>query len=475
MSNTTQQYEAVIGLEVHAQLSTQTKLFCGDTTLFGQEPNTQVSAISLGHPGTLPKTNEAAVRYAIMMGLACGCSITKDNYFARKNYFYPDLPKGYQISQHTTPICTGGTVQITTSVGQRSIQLNRIHLEEDAGKSIHDIDPDNTLIDLNRAGTPLIEIVTEPDLHTSEEAYEYVTAIRKLVRWLNICDGNMEEGSLRCDANISVRPAGSTTLGTKVEVKNLNSIRNLKKAIDVEIARLTALVQAGEPVIQQTRSFDADTDTTFAIRDKEDANDYRYFPDPDLAPFQLTDTLLNDIKAAMPVLPNDLLQQLQTNYGLSAYDAAQVSEEKTDADYFLAVAERTKAYKAIANWMMGPLKQLPNQQALTPERLAALIELVESGKVNFSIAAQKLLPLLLQTDGHPEALAQAHQLIQVQDNQQLDQWVNLVLEKMPDKVIEYKKGKKGLIGLFVGEVKKLSKGQADPKIVTQLLEEKLSQ
>lgn len=474
MSDTTQQYEAVIGLEVHAQLSTQTKLFCGDTTLFGQEPNTQVSAISLGHPGTLPKTNEAAVRYAIMMGFACGCTITRDNYFARKNYFYPDLPKGYQISQHTTPICTGGTVQITTSLGQRSIQLNRIHLEEDAGKSIHDIDSDNTLIDLNRAGTPLIEIVTEPDLHTSEEAYEYVTAIRKLVRWLNICDGNMEEGSLRCDANISVRPVGSTTLGTKVEVKNLNSIRNLKKAIDVEIARLTALVQAGEPVIQQTRSFDADTDTTFAIRDKEDANDYRYFPDPDLAPFQLTDVMLSEIKTQMPVLPNDLLQTLQTDYGLSAYDAAQVSEEKADADYFLAVAAHTKGYKAIANWMMGPLKQLPDQQVLTPERLAALIELVESGKVNFSIAAQKLLPLLLQTDGHPEALAQAHQLIQVQDNQQLDSWVNLVLEKMPDKVTEYKKGKKGLIGLFVGEVKKLSKGQADPKMVTQLLEEKLS-
>ncbi len=312
-------------------------------------------------------------------------------------------------------------------------------------------------------------------MHTSEEAYEYVTAIRKLVRWLNICDGNMEEGSLRCDANISVRPLGSKTLGTKVEVKNLNSIRNLKKAIDVEIARLIKLVDAGEPVIQQTRSFDADTDTTFAIRDKEDANDYRYFPDPDLAPFQVTDALLHDIKAAMPVLPNALLQQLQTNYGLSAYDAAQVSEEKTDADYFLAVAAHPKAYKAIANWMMGPLKQLPAPQALSPERLAQLIDLVESGAVNFSIAAQKLLPLVMQHPDHPADLAKQNQLIQVQDNQQLDQWVNLVLEKMPDKVTEYKKGKKGLIGLFVGEVKKMSKGQADPKIVTQLLEEKLSQ
>jgi len=475
MPDTSQQYEAVIGLEVHAQLSTRTKLFCGDTTLFGQEPNTQVSAISLGHPGTLPKTNKEAVRYAIMMGLACGCTITRDNYFARKNYFYPDLPKGYQISQHTTPICTGGTVEITTSKGQRAIQLNRIHLEEDAGKSIHDIDPDNTLIDLNRAGTPLIEIVTEPDLHTSEEAYEYVTAIRKLVRWLNICDGNMEEGSLRCDANISVRPVGSTTLGTKVEVKNLNSIRNLKKAIDVEIARLIKLVDAGEPVIQQTRSFDADTDTTFAIRDKEDANDYRYFPDPDLAPFHLTDALLKEIEAEMPALPNALLQQLQTVYGLNAYDAAQVSEEKANADYFLAATQHTKQYKAIANWMMGPLKQLPNQQILAPKRLAELIELVESGAVNFSIAAQKLLPLLLQEDCNPAELATQHQLIQVQDNQQLDNWVNLVLANMPEKVAEYKKGKKGLIGLFVGEVKKLSKGQADPKLVTQLLEEKLTQ
>ena len=291
-----EKYEAVIGLEIHAQLATSSKLFCGDAASFGAEPNTHISPITMGHPGTLPKTNAKAIEYAIRIGLACGSKIAKDNYFARKNYFYPDLPKGYQVSQHTTPICEGGTISIQLPTGEKIVQLNRIHLEEDAGKSIHDISATDTLIDLNRAGTPLIEMVTEPCIHSAEEAFLFVTEVRKLVRWIGICDGNMEEGSLRCDANISIRLKGVTTLGTRVEVKNLNSIRNIKKAIEFEIDRLIEITETGGTIIQQTRSFDANNDTTFSIRDKEDANDYRYFPEPDLPPFIITDEFLNQIK-----------------------------------------------------------------------------------------------------------------------------------------------------------------------------------
>src|SRR5436190_8771315 len=282
-----QEYEIVVGLEVHARLLTRSKLFCGDSSFFGDEPNTNISPITLAHPGTLPKMNKEAIGFAVKLGLACHSEIEKQNYFARKNYFYPDLPKGYQVSQHTTPICKGGYIKIKTTEGKRKIQLNRIHMEEDAGKSLHDVDEANTCIDYNRAGTPLIEIVTEPDIRSAEEAFAYLTEIRKLVRYLEICDGNMEEGSLRCDANISVRKKGETQLGTKVEVKNLNSIRNVKRAIDAEAKRLMDIVENGGIITQQTRSFDENNGTSFAIRDKEDADDYRYFPEPDLTPFDL--------------------------------------------------------------------------------------------------------------------------------------------------------------------------------------------
>ncbi|MEI8073603.1 MAG: Asp-tRNA(Asn)/Glu-tRNA(Gln) amidotransferase subunit GatB [Bacteroidota bacterium] len=477
-----EKYEVVIGLEVHAQLATNSKLFCGDSTAFGAEPNTHVSPITLGHPGTLPKTNKKAVNYAIRMGLACSCEIEKDNYFARKNYFYPDLPKGYQISQHTTPICKGGLVRIKTDDGTyRNVQLNRIHLEEDAGKSIHDLDDQNTCIDLNRAGTPLIEIVTEPDIFSAEEAYQYVTEIRKLVRWLAICDGNMEEGSLRCDANISLKLIGSTVLGTRVEVKNLNSIRNVKKAIEFEVERLAKILDEGKKVQQQTRSFDASNDTTFAIRDKEEANDYRYFPDPDLAPFHLTESFIQSIAAELPVLPNVLQKKYEEVLGLSQYDAHQLAEELATAQYFDQVIQFTNNYKAVANWILGPVRQLLHEQhisidqlALTPEKLASLLQLVDDGKVNFSVASSKILPALIE-DQDKDALevAESMNLLQVSDTGELEKWIEEVIAKMPDKVAEYKKGKKGLIGLFVGEVKKLSKGKADPKVVTSLLEQAL--
>ncbi len=474
-------YEAVIGLEVHAQLATISKLFCGDSTSFGAAPNTHISPITMAHPGTLPKTNKKAVEYAIRMGLSCHCEIEKDNYFARKNYFYPDLPKGYQVSQHTTPICKGGYVTIRTAAGERNVQLNRIHMEEDAGKSIHDMDDHYTCIDLNRAGTPLIEIVTEPDIHSAEEAWQYVTEVRKLVRWLGICDGNMEEGSLRCDANVSIRLKGEAKLGTKVEVKNLNSIRNVKKAIEYEIDRMIQAVEEGGSIKQQTRSFDASNDTTFAIRDKEEANDYRYFPDPDLAPFHLTDQFINAIRVSLPALPKELMEKYQSAYGLSAYDAAQLCDDKATADYFESVIQHTTQYKAVANWMLGPVRQHLNETnagfdtlALLPVILADLIKLVEEGKASFSVASSKILPVVITNNADPLQVAETMNLLQVSDANELETWINQALAKMPEKVQEYKKGKKGLVGLFVGEVKKLSKGKADPKVVTQLLEEKLN-
>ena len=474
-------YEAVIGLEVHAQLATQSKLFCGDSTAFGAAPNTHVSAITLGHPGTLPMTNKKAVEYAIKMGLACNCTIEQDNYFARKNYFYPDLPKGYQVSQHTTPICKGGFITIKTEQGSRNVQLNRIHMEEDAGKSIHDAEDDFTCVDYNRAGVPLIEIVTEPDLFSAEEAYQYVTEIRRLVRWLNVCDGNMEEGSLRCDANVSIRLKGATILGTKVEVKNLNSIRNVKKAIEFEIERMINIVEAGGRIIQQTRSFDAGNDTTFAIRDKEEANDYRYFPEPDLSPFHLTTAYIASIQNNLPALPQSLQHKYQAVFGLSEYDAAQLCLEKEITLYFETLVQHTQNYKAAANWINGPLRQYINEQkiswetlTLEPVILAALLKLVEEGKVNFSVASSRILPVLIKEQlRDPLQVAVALNLIQVSDSTELETWVNTVISNMPEKVNEYKKGKKGLIGLFVGEVKKLSKGKADPKAVTSLLEKRL--
>jgi len=473
-------YEAVIGLEIHAQLATNSKLFCGDATSFGANPNSHVSPITLGHPGTLPKTNTKAVEYAIKLGLACNCRIEENNYFARKNYFYPDLPKGYQISQHTTPICVGGQVPFQMNGQTKSIQLNRIHMEEDAGKSIHDLSATDTFIDLNRAGTPLVEIVTEPCIHSAEEAFLYVTEVRKLVRWLGICDGNMEEGSLRCDANVSVRLKGATTLGTKVEVKNLNSIRNIKKAIEFEIERLCGMLEKGETIIQQTRSFDANNDTTFSTRDKEDANDYRYFPDPDLAPFHLSSEYINKLAASLPALPNTLKKEWKEKYSLSDYDVEQLAENKQEADFFDHWLKLTDHYKAAANWILGPIRAYLHETGKSYEDvtlhltgLSTLLDLVATNTLSFSVASGKVFKALLEEGKEPLAYATTHNLIQNNSTEAIASWIEQVLANNQDKVTEYKKGKKGLMGLFVGEVKKISKGKADPKITTQLLEEKL--
>ena len=475
-------YEVVIGLEVHVQLQTNSKLFCGDSASFGADPNTHISPITLAHPGTLPRMNKKAIEFAIKLGLALNCEIEQENYFARKNYFYPDLPKGYQISQHTTPICKNGFVKIKVNDEQRNIQLNRIHIEEDAGKSLHDVDENFTAIDLNRAGVPLLEIVSEPDLHSSDEAFAYITELRRLVRWLEICDGNMEEGSMRCDANISIRLKGEKKLGTRVEVKNLNSIRNVKKAIDLEVIRLIDIVESGAAIVQETRSFDADNNTTFSLRSKEDADDYRYFADPDLTPFHITDQFLQEVKDSLPPLPEALEIKYKEVFQLPAYDAQVICSDKAQVNYFEEIIKHTTNYKAAVNWLMGPIKSYLNDHSieleafpLSPEKTASLIQLVSDGKVNFSIASTKILSALIQApQKNPLEIVTELNLLQESNNDSVTSWVDEVINKMPDKVKEYRSGKKGLIGLFAGEVKKLSKGKADMNLVNKLLAEKLN-
>lgn len=472
----------VIGLEAHVQLLTKSKLFCGDSAAFSTDPNTHISPVTLAHPGTLPKMNARAIEYAVKLGLALDCSIDRHNYFARKNYFYPDLPKGYQVSQHTTPICRNGFVKIKIADTERKIRLNRIHIEEDAGKSLHDVDENYTAIDLNRAGVPLLEIVSEPDMHSSEEAFAYITELRKLVTWLGICDGNMEEGSMRCDANISVRLKGDKKLGTRVEIKNLNSIRNVKKAVDIESARLINLIENNQAIIQETRSFNADNETTFPLRGKEDADDYRYFPEPDLTPFNITDDYLAEVRNNLPDLPETKKEKFNREFLLSEYDAGLLCNDRLQAEYFEEVIKYNQNYKAVANWMLGPVKSHLNDSnsgydsfTLTPEKLADLITLVDEDKLSFGTASTKVLTALLEhPNKHPLETASELNLILENDSSSIEFWVDEVIAKMPDKVVEYKKGKKGLIGLFAGEIKKLSKGKADMQIVNSMLKKKLN-
>jgi len=474
-------YETVIGLEVHAHLLTESKIFCGCPTRFGDEPNANTCPVCMGFPGVLPVLNKKVVEFAIRAGLATHCEIARMSRWARKNYFYPDLPKGYQISQHTTPVCVGGYVSIKIADAEKKIQLNRIHLEEDAGKSLHDIDPDATCVDYNRAGVPLVEIVTEPCISSGEEAYAYLTELRKLVRYLGVCDGNMEEGSMRCDANISVRKKGEKKLGTKVEVKNLNSIRNVKRAIEFESQRLTRIISSGEEVMQQTRSFDATNGNTFALRTKEEANDYRDFADPDLVPFNVTEPFINAIRESIPSLPEERVALYTRKYHLSEYDARILTEEKEYADYFEKIIAYTSNYKAASNWMIGPIKSYLNEHnvsisafALRPSSVGELIQLNDDGKLNFSTASAAIFPALIKEPGKTALeIAVQKNLIQDADENEINKWVEQVLNNMPEKVSEYRKGKKGLIGLFVGEVKKVSKGKADLKLTNEILLQKL--
>jgi aspartyl-tRNA(Asn)/glutamyl-tRNA(Gln) amidotransferase subunit B len=476
-------YEPVIGLEIHAQLLTKSKMYSSDANEYGSSPNTNISPISLGHPGTLPVLNKKAVEYAVKMGIACECSITPYNEFARKNYFYADMPKGYQITQDTTPVCTGGFITIKTEEGkEKKVRLTRIHMEEDSGKSIHDQDPFNTLIDLNRAGVPLIEIVSEPDIQSAQQAYNYLQEVRKLVRYLGICDGNMEEGSLRCDANISIRLKGAKEFGQRVEVKNMNSINNVKKAIEHEFKRHVEIIEKGERVAQDTRSFDAGKGTTFSMRAKEGAHDYRYFPEPDLQPLTITSAYIEEVRLNMPPLPNFLFKKYIREFGLSEYDSGVLTEEKGIALYFEELIEHTSNFKSAANWVMVNIKSYLNENAVhiedftvKPVALAELIQLIDDGKISHSVAAQKVFPLLiLHPDKKAITIAEENNWIQVSDSGELEKFVEEAIAKFPDKVEVYKSGQVGLLGLFMGEVMKLSKGKADPKLASQLLKEKLS-
>lgn len=474
-------YETVIGLECHIQLLTKTKMYSNDVAEYGALPNTNVSVVTLGMPGTLPVVNKRAIEFAVKLGIAVNANIREENQFARKNYFYADLPKGYQITQDKTPICNGGFIIAKLKDGSDfKVNLTRIHMEEDAGKSLHDIDPFETFVDLNRAGTPLLEIVTEPDFRSGEQAYAYLTEVRKLVRYLDICDGNMEEGSLRCDANISVMLKGATEFGKKVEVKNMNSFRNVQRAIDFEIKRQIDLIEAGELIAGETRSFNADDGSTFALRSKENANDYRYFPEPDLQPVFVTQPYINEVKSQMPTLPNELFKLYTHEYKLSDYDATQLIDLKEVAAYYNELIKHTSNYKSAANWVMGSIKSYLNERALTitefnfeAKKIAEIIKLIDEGKISNSAAQQLFLELIKQPTKLAEQLAKDLDLLQNSNSNELQELVTQALSKFPEKVTEYKNGKVSLLGLFVGETMKLSKGKADPKILNQLVKETL--
>jgi aspartyl-tRNA(Asn)/glutamyl-tRNA(Gln) amidotransferase subunit B len=475
-------YELVVGLEVHAQLITASKAYSSDPNAYGDHPNTNVSALTLGHPGTLPVANKKVVELAVRMGLATDCTIAPWMHYARKNYFYPDLPKGYQITQDHTPICTKGHVIIPVEGGEKRIGITRIHMEEDAGKSIHDVDPFNTLVDLNRAGVPLIEIVSEPDIRSGQEAYDYLVEIRRLVRYLDICDGNMEEGSLRCDANISLRPIGSEKFGTRCEVKNMNSFRNVMRAIEYEAQRQSEILDAGGVIHMETRTFDAGKGSTVGLRSKELAHDYRYFPEPDLQPITVSEAAKEAIRKEMPPLPRELRAKYTQQLSLSDYDAGILTDDKATALYYEAVIAGTNNFKGAANWVMGDVRSWMNERGLpmeqfpiTAERLAGLVQLIDAGKVSHTIASQKLFPLMLEhASATAEELAVKHDLVQRTNEDEITAIMQQAMAQYPDKVEAYRNGNKGLLGLFMGEVMKGTKGKADPKraneVVRRLLE-----
>lgn len=490
-------YEAVIGLEVHCQLQTAAKIFSPESTAFGAEPNTNVDPVSLGHPGTLPVFNRKVLTYAIRMGLATHSSIAEQSVFARKHYFYPDLPKGYQISQFATPVCYNGYVEIllddadeeADEPATKRIGLTRIHMEEDAGKSLHD-QPQHTRVDFNRCGVPLLEVVSEPDLRTPGEARRYMEKIRQLVRYLGICDGNMEEGSLRCDANVSVRRRGSRGLGTKTEVKNLNSFRHVEQALAYEIDRQVRLIESQGRVVQETLLWDADRGETRPMRSKEEAHDYRYFPDPDLVPVVITDALLAEVRQSLPEMPEARRARFVGDYGLPVYDAAVLTEERALGDYYedtlTVLFKRTKGgntqaqAKAVSNFVMTEVLRVQKEQEgtiasfpVTPQRLADLVYLRLNDELSSS-AAQEVFEAMLTSNESPQAIAKQQNLTQVIDKRAIEPVVNRVLRENKPQVKQYLGGKHSLLGYFIGQVMKRFQGAPDPKVVKQLLKDKLN-
>ncbi len=480
---TASEFELVSGLEIHVQLNTITKIFSSDSAAFGAAANENISPVSLALPGALPKLNHQVVEKAIKMGLALNCTINQENYFDRKNYFYADLPKGYQITQDAKPICQHGYIDVYLASGEvKRIGINRIHLEEDAGKSLHDQDSRFSFVDLNRAGVPLIEIVTEPDIRSAEEASALLIEMRKIVRHLDVSDGNMEEGSLRCDANISIRKKGTTEFGTRCEVKNLNSIRNVRRAMDFEFNRQVDWVSNGGSITQSTLNFDADKGTTSPMRSKEEANDYRYFPDPDLAPLYIADQWLNEIKAAMPALPREIAQRLVTDYGITTAEGFLLAENADLLHYFNAALPEVNQQKSLVNWLVGPIRALLHERGvvlaaypISPTQMAKVINLTDDKKITQAAAIQQLLPALEKT-GDTDIILLAKELnLLIEDNDDaLNEFIDQVLAKYDAQVAAYKKGKKGVLGLFVGEVMKMAKGKADPQKVNALIQQKLS-
>jgi aspartyl-tRNA(Asn)/glutamyl-tRNA(Gln) amidotransferase subunit B len=470
-------YEAVIGLEVHVQLQTQTKIFCNSSTAFGGHDNENICPVCTAMPGSLPVLNEKAVEYSVKTGLALGCEIRRHSVFARKQYFYPDLPKGYQISQFDLPTCEKGELEFIVNGERKKVGITRAHMEEDAGKSTHH--GEHTLINLNRAGIPLLEIVSEPDMRSAAEAAEYARAIRNIVRYLGVCDGNLEEGSLRCDCNVSVRKQGADRLGTKVEIKNINSFRFIEKAIDYEIQRQIDCVETGEKIVQETRLYDPDKNRTFSMRSKEEAHDYRYFPDPDLLALDLEDAYIENLRRELPELPLARADRFMSQHKLPEYDAFVLTQERELADYYEKAATVGKNAKAVSNWVMTELmrelndsKKEVKDSPITSENLGRMVALIEAGTISGKIA-KTVFAEMWSSGKTPEEIVKEKGLTQITDTAAIEKMIDDVISANPKEVADYRGGKEKLFGFFVGQAMKASKGQASPEVVNELLRKKL--
>jgi len=472
-------YEVVIGVEVHAQLRTKSKLFCGCGTTFGLTANSQTCPLCLGLPGTLPVLNQAAVEMAVRAGLALNCTIAANNLFARKNYFYPDLPKGYQISQYEAPICEHGWTEIAASEGKKRVRIRRAHLEEDAGKSVHVAGTNGSRVDLNRAGTPLLEIVTEPDLRSAEEVVAYLKGLRDVLMYLEVCDGNMDEGSFRCEPNLSLRPLGQKEFGTKVELKNINSFKFVKDAIEYEVKRQTKVLNDGGKIRQETRLWNIDRGETAVMRSKEEAHDYRYFPDPDLVPLKLEKEWIEGCRKYVTELPAARLQRFVSEFALSEYDAGVLTASKAVADYFESCVKLFNQPKTVSNWVMGELTRELNNSGtdasaspVSPERLVGLLQMVDKGMISLKVA-REIFPEVYLSGKEPDQIVQEKRLIQVSDELSIGGMIDEVVAKNPTQVAQFKEGKQQVLGFLVGQVMKASGGKANPGKVNELLKKRL--
>ena len=476
-------YESVIGLEVHAQLLTESKIFCGCSTQFGQEPNQNTCPVCAGFPGVLPVLNKRVVEFAIKAGLAAHCEIARSSILARKNYFYPDLPKGYQISQYELPVCAGGYIDVELDGALKRVRLTRIHMEEDAGKNIHDAHGDASLVDLNRAGVPLLEIVSEPDLRATAEAGAYLKTLRAILQYLGVCDGNMEEGSFRCDANVSVRPEGTETLGTKIEIKNLNSFRAVESALEFEIARQIETLSDGGKLVQETRLWDEHREETRSMRSKESAHDYRYFPDPDLLPLVIDDAWIAPVRAALPELPNARKARFVNEYGLSAYDAELLTGRKDVADYFEEAVKDHANPKALSNWIVGDLFRVLKERKLDEQlylacwplaasNLAQMVQMIDQGKISGKIA-KTVFEAMLDSNKGPQQIVSEKGLEQLSDLGSIEAAIDQVLAANPKQIVQYRSGNERVLGFFVGQIMKATQGKANPQKVNEILREKL--